>query len=101
MKHKKKQIDLNKVNSILESYKNEEIDDDLSYSLSQIPFQSKKLFSLFSLLPREFAFTTASIMIALYAGILFSTHVLNANSDDFFVNEDFFEQISLVSLIDR
>ena len=89
------------VNTTLSSYKHHDINNALVYSLMQLPFRAKKRFSLFYLLPREFAFTAASIVVALFAGIIFSSQIFNANAEEMIYSYDYYDQISLVSLIDR
>jgi len=92
---------LTSLNNSLSSYKKQKMSSALLYSLNQIPFQSKKKFSLFNLLPREFAFVAASIAVALYFGFVSGTQILSADVDTLAYDHDYLEQISLVALIDR
>ncbi|MCL2065236.1 MAG: hypothetical protein FWG98_12835 [Candidatus Cloacimonetes bacterium] len=86
---------------MLDSYQDSEIDDSLLCSLRQIPFIAKKKFSIFHLMPREFAFTAASMVVALYAGILFSAQLLSNDYDEAFYSFEYYEQISLVNLLEN
>ena len=90
-----------KLKKIFGYYRYHEIDNELLFSLNQIQYHTKKKFSICHLLPQELAITAASVIVALYAGILFSSHVLSAGNTDIYGSQDYFEQISLVSLLDR
>ena len=91
---------LQKVNNALDSYKPIEISEDLLISLQEIAHENIKKPVILKLLPRDFALTAASIMVALYAGIIFSGQIVNEPNDQFAQFEEYYEQISLVSLLD-
>ena len=91
---------LKRVDHILASYQNQEIGSDLYYTLRQIPTLTKKKFSLFHLLPHELALTAASIAFALFFGVFSSSQIVSVELADFDYQQDYFEQISLVSLIE-
>ena len=92
--------DSRELNSILNKYDNIYIDDDLMYSLKNIPLQNKKRFMFLNLLPKELAFTAASVIVALFAGFLIKTQDIYPDNYTNFYSEDYIEQISLAALFD-
>ena len=88
------------LNDILSTYQSINIDVSLLYNLKQIPYLSKRRFSLFNLLPRELALTAASVMFALFMGAFISTMTITTYQDELTIEQDIFDQISLASLLD-
>jgi hypothetical protein len=85
------------INNILGNYQYQPANAGFLYSLRQIQFQEKKKFSIFNLFPKELAFSAAMVVFALYIGVLFSFKTLSIDPNQ---ANDYFEQISLVSIID-
>ena len=92
--------ELNTVDKILTVYHHQAIDDDLQNSLLNIQFNQKKKIAFLNLFPKEFALTTASIMLALIIGGVFSNVLINNKNNTLVQQQDYLEQISLVSLIE-
>ena len=93
--------ELKNINTVLDSYPHTDIDDTLLYKLHQIPFNAQKKFSIFHLFPRELAFSAISIIVALYIGGMVSNAAMNLTPSNLFHEQDYFEQISLVSLLEN
>jgi len=88
------------LNSVLNSYNDIQIDDNLLQTLNLIPNTTKKPFSLFNLMPKELALTAASVLFALFLGGFFSMQALNLQQEIHISEQDIFEEINLVSLLD-
>jgi len=88
-----------KLHEYLDSYTEIKIDKDILYSLQMIPANTQKRFSIFRLLPSELVFSMCSILTALFIGGLFSYYTLNTSLSAQHNDIDYFEQISLASLI--
>jgi len=92
--------ELQSLNDMLGAYPHVEIDYATLYQLQQIPHQTKKRFSLFSFFPRELALVAASVLCAFFIGSFINTQATPEHSD-LVAEHDYFEQVSLVSLIDE
>jgi len=88
------------LNTVLNSYNDIQIDDNLLQTLNLIPNTTKKPFSLFNLMPKELALTAASVLFALFLGGFFSMQALNIQQEIPISEQDIFEEINLVSLLD-
>ena len=96
-KQELKSLDL--LNDVLSSYLPIDINAGLLYSLKQIPHEPKKRFSIYSLLSRDFAISVLSIIFAFTSGAFLSSRVLHASNYHMTNGRDFFEQVSLTTLI--
>ena len=84
----------------LSSYKNIKLDYALKNKLILIPKQTKKRFSIVHFFPEELILSAASVIMALFMGALISFYSFG-NNDNSIVNDDYFEQISLIGLIEE
>jgi len=91
---------LDKLDECLSSYKYIKLDYDFKNKLMLIPKQTKKRFSLLHLFPEELIFSVASVVMALFMGGLISFYAFGS-SDNVISNDDYFEQVSLVGLIEE
>jgi hypothetical protein len=91
---------LEETNKTLDCFDTIKIHSGLLYSLKQIPFDTKRRFSIFQLLPKELATVAISVFFAFAIGALISTASLQASIDYFYRGKDLFEQISLTVLLE-
>ena len=92
---------LRSINNTLGKYEYQSSDDSTFINeLYKIKYQQKKKTSYFNLFPRELAFSAMFIFLALYVGILFCMKTIDLNNSDSFQALDFYEDISLVSLLE-
>ena len=93
-------LSLQSINSCLDVYEFKSGDATFFSDLYKIQFDAKKRFGLFNLFPRELAFSAILIFFALYIGIYFSLKTIDLNNIDLYYRIDYFEDISLISLLD-
>ena len=92
---------LQSINNTLGVYEYQTTEDNTFINeLYKIKYQQKKKTSYFNLFPRELAFSAMFIFLALYVGILFCMKTIDLNDRDSFQAVDFYEDISLVSLLE-
>ena len=96
----KELADLKNINTALAIYEYHEADAAFFSDLYKIQFQAKKNFSIFHLFPRELAFTAMFVFLALYIGMFFSSQMIGLDTGDPFYTYEYFEEISLVSLLE-
>jgi len=90
--------ELQSMHTVLSSYQPCELDNELLQALQSIPAQANKRFSIFKLLPQELALSAASIIFALIIGALISYFTLQTVSIEYIAQNDYIEQVSMVSL---
>jgi len=88
------------LNTVLNSFNDLQIDDNFLQTLYSIPNTAKKPYSLFNLMPKELALTAASVLFALFLGGFFSMQALSLQQEIHISEQDIFEEINLVSLLD-
>ena len=91
--------EVSNLNECLTAYQTSQAENSFLFSLINISQREKVKFSIFHLFPKEFAFSVLSILLALYIGVFFSIQTLNQNVNNQ-QTQDYFEQISLASLVD-
>ena len=87
------------IKAVLETYQNIEIEDRFLTELAQIPYQTPKRWTLFHLLPKQFALTACLVVFALFSGVLVNTLTMDTESRIYTQFEELFDEVSLVSLL--
>ncbi|MCL1826950.1 MAG: zf-HC2 domain-containing protein [Candidatus Cloacimonetes bacterium] len=93
--------DIQSINDIFKSYQEIPASDVFLAGLKAIPLQCKKRYSIFHLYPRELALSAMMIFIALYIGIFFSFNTFTTSTPDSYTAFEYFEGVSLVSLLEN
>jgi len=92
--------DFKELDECLDAYVGIKLDDDTKHKLLMIPSRTSKRFRFLSLFPEELLLSAASVTMALFMGGLISFYAFSS-LDATNINDDYFEQISLTSLIDE
>ena len=87
------------MHTALDSYQTQYVDSVLIDDLHNLQHTTQKRYAILHLFPQEFILSVASILLALFIGGLFSSHLVASGSSDDFQHQDIFTQISITSLL--